>query len=134
MIKNIQELAFSAVMLHSSVMFISLAASLRKHVIKSELCRKWFSPRDGRPARAVNQRVDGEHSCCFEVSNDRQMAVRANGRGQLGMTGAREEQRRSTQPDSGDATTLRRRCREKRRDGKSNPVANQGQMVPFLYT
>lgn len=84
--ENMQELAFSAVMLHSSAMFISLAATLRKHIITSELSRKWFSPHGARPARAVNQRVDGEHLCCFEVSNDRQMAVRANGRGQLGRT------------------------------------------------
>lgn len=47
---------------------------------------------------AVYQRVDGEYLCCFEVSNDRQMAVRANGRGQPGTAGARREQRGSTQP------------------------------------
>lgn len=35
--ENMQELAFSAVMLHSSVIFISLAATLRQHIIKAEL-------------------------------------------------------------------------------------------------
>lgn len=105
--ENMQVLAFSAVMLDSSVMFISLAATLRKHIITSELCRKWFSPaRRSGQRRAVNQRVEGEHLCCFEVSNDRQMAVRVNGRGQLGTAGA-------TQPDNG-ATAPRATARRRK--------------------
>lgn len=35
--------------------------------------------------------------CCFEVSNDRQIAVRANGRGQPGMMGTQREQSSAAQ-------------------------------------
>lgn len=40
---------------------------------------------------------DGECLCCFEVSNDRQVAVRANGRGQPGMMGTQREQHSAAQ-------------------------------------
>lgn len=56
-----------------------------------------FAVSDGASARLARQALlchDGECLCCFEVSNDRQIAARANGSGQPGTIGV---QRRGAQ-------------------------------------
>lgn len=64
------------------------------------------------PFLRVSARDDGECLCCFEVSNDRQIAARANGRGQPGMMGAQREQRGSTRSNCGDTALLQCSHRE----------------------
>lgn len=90
------------------------------------LQRKAQQVQPANPFLRVSARDDGECLCCFEVSNDRQIAARANGRGQPGMMGAQREQRGSTRSNCGDTALLQCSRREGGHDESTKQTHTPG--------